>query len=198
MITEMNTRRYAQRRRAQQQEETRERIVDAAVALHEELGPAATTISALAERAGVQRLTVYRHFASDEELFGACSSKWFSRHPPPDISTIASAAPSPYTRRVLTALYGYYRSTSGMWHSIYRDADQVPALQGPLGLFDDYLEQIEEQLLAAWAAGQTEQTRGTVHHALRFATWESLARQGLDDRAMAKLVNAWIQAWTMA
>ena len=67
----MKKRKYTLKRRADKQQQTRERIVDAAMALHEELGPAATTISALAERAGVQRLTVYRHFENDEALFGA-------------------------------------------------------------------------------------------------------------------------------
>ena len=68
-------RRYTLKRRAELQAETRQRIVDAAVALHSSVGPAATTISAIAEHAGVERLTVYRHFPDELTLLRACSGK---------------------------------------------------------------------------------------------------------------------------
>ena len=80
------TRKYELKQRALSQAETRQRIVDATVDLHRELGPVRTTISAIAERAGVQRLTVYRHFPDDRALFGACSSQWRAAHPMPDPS----------------------------------------------------------------------------------------------------------------
>src|SRR3954462_10108184 len=74
MFTDMATRKYDRKRRAEQQAETRRRIVEAMVALHGEVGPARTTISAVAERAGVERLTVYRHFADETAMFQACSA----------------------------------------------------------------------------------------------------------------------------
>ena len=80
----MATRRYQQRRRAEQQGETRQRIVEAMVALHREVGPARTTISAIAERAGVERLTVYRHFADEAAMFQACSAHFATEVAPPD------------------------------------------------------------------------------------------------------------------
>ncbi len=73
----MTKRSYNLGQRASSQEETPRRIVDATVALHEEIGPRATTISAIAEKASVQRLTVYRHFPDETELFKACTSHWF-------------------------------------------------------------------------------------------------------------------------
>ena len=84
------TRKYELKQRALSQAETRQRIVDATVDLHRELGPLRTTISAIAERAGVQRLTVYRHFPDDRALFGACSSQWRAAHPMPDPSAWAA------------------------------------------------------------------------------------------------------------
>lgn len=85
----MTKRRYTLGQRAATQEETRRRIVEATVHLHETLGPRATTISAVAERAKVQRLTVYRHFADENELFKACTSHWFASHPIPEPSAWA-------------------------------------------------------------------------------------------------------------
>ena len=190
----MRKRKYTQRRRAEQQQETRERIVDAAMALHEKLGPAETTISAIADRAGVQRLTVYRHFANDRELFGACSSKWFGLHTPPDLGAIPSGEPEPYTKAVLSALYEYYGGTQGMWSVVYRDVAKMPLLNEVLAGFDAYLFAASKQLLAAWAPRRSAKLKATVSHALRFSTWQSLDEQKLGTTSMAELAAAWVRA----
>src|SRR5947207_11330868 len=75
---------YRMRRRAELEDQTRRRITESAVALHEELGPARTSVTAIAERAGVRRSTVYRHFPNEDVLFGACSSHWRAENPAPD------------------------------------------------------------------------------------------------------------------
>ena len=106
----MATRKYEQKRRAEQQEETRRRIVEAVVALHREIGPARTTIKAIAERAGVERLTVYRHFADEGALFAACDAHFRAETPPPDPAAWAEITdPAERLRAALLALYGYYR-----------------------------------------------------------------------------------------
>ena len=190
----MNTRKYEQKERAAQQRETRERIVDAAMALHEEIGPAATTISALAERAGVQRLTVYRHFADDREILQACSTKWMSLHPPPDPSAVASRDSQDQVQAILVALYGYYTATQRMWRSLYRDLGQVEALDAPMREFDDYLAAVSNALLAPTRARKSKRLRATVDHAVRFSTWQSLQERGLNSKAAAALVCEWIRA----
>ena len=76
--------------RARRKAETRERIVEATVALHTSIGPARTTISAVAERAGVERHTVYAHFPDDGSLLRACSAHWEARHPSPDFEQLAA------------------------------------------------------------------------------------------------------------
>ena len=97
---------YRKRRRAEQEEETRLRITEAAVDLHGSVGPARTTVSAIAERAGVQRATVYRHFPDEEALFAACSSHWAALNPPPDPAAWAEIAdPDERLRRALSELY---------------------------------------------------------------------------------------------
>ena len=79
-MTQNRTRPYRKHRRAELEQQTRERIVEAAVDLHGSVGPARTTVSGVAERAGVQRATVYRHFPDDESLFAACSAHWRERN----------------------------------------------------------------------------------------------------------------------
>jgi AcrR family transcriptional regulator len=190
----MEKRKYTLKRRAEQQLQTRERIVDAAMRLHEELGPAETTISAVADRAGVQRLTVYRHFASDRELFSACTSKWLAQHPPPDVSGIDATDAGQLTEAVLLALFRYYRGTAPMWIGAYRDLEKVPALAGPMAEFEDYLGGVKKTLQTAWAPNKSKRLGATLGHAVRFSTWQSLAQQRLRDTAMAELVTRWIRA----
>src|ERR1051326_6037138 len=97
---------YRMRRRAELEELTRRRITETTVALHEEVGPARTSISAIAERAGVRRSTVYRHFPDEEALFAACSSHWRAANPPPDPSAWAAIEdPAERTRTALAELY---------------------------------------------------------------------------------------------
>src|SRR6185437_2801655 len=83
---------YRMKRRAELEEQTRTRITESTVALHEEIGPARTTISAIADRAGVRRSTVYRHFPDEEALFAACSSHWRAANPAPDPAAWAAIA----------------------------------------------------------------------------------------------------------
>jgi AcrR family transcriptional regulator len=192
----MATRKYKLRQRAEQQEQTRERIVDAAIALHEELGPAATTISALAERAGVQRLTVYRHFPDETAILQACSSKWFAQNAPPDPAAVgdaAGAAALGRTRALLLALYGYYEQTERMWRSLYHDLGTVAALDAPMARFAGYLEDMSREIVAAWSPRRSKRLRATAGHAVQFSSWQSLTDEGLGRQAMADLVSAWIE-----
>src|SRR5919206_5375810 len=123
MFTQMATRKYEQQRRAEQQSETRRRIVEAILALHGEVGPARTTIKAIAERAGVERLTVYRHFADEGEIFAACSAHFEAETPPPDPADWAGVTdPAARLRAALLAFYEYYRRGEPMLAHVQRDA----------------------------------------------------------------------------
>src|SRR5205823_12182624 len=100
------TRKYALKVRAEKQAETRRRIVEATVALHQEVGPARTTVAEIARRAGVQRLTVYNHFPEEAELFAACQGHFLAQHPLPDFAeALALADPHARVQPVLRALY---------------------------------------------------------------------------------------------
>lgn len=187
-------RRYKLKERALSQQETRERIVRATVALHENPGPRATTISAIAERAGVQRLTVYRHFPDEEALFEACSSHWGAANPPPDPATWA-AIKDPRRRALaaIIALYRYFRASQRMLASVLRDAPFVDVVEKSLKPYRAYLEVVADGLSIGLAAGANASgVRVTLRHAVQFETWAMLTRNGLSDEAAAKLVLGWI------
>ena len=191
----MKKRKYNKSLRAAQQDETRERIVEATVKLHEELGPANTSIKAIAEAAGVQRLTVYRHFPDDISLFQACTSHWFELNPPPNMAEWADIEnPSERSQTALLAFYRYYRRTEKMWSAAYRDVDKVEAMQGPMGQFEAYLDLVRDDLLASWSAKRNDKKTLalTLRHCLRFSTWTSLKNENLSDNKIVELVMGWV------
>jgi AcrR family transcriptional regulator len=188
---------YRMRRRAELEEQTRRRITESTVALHEELGPARTTISAVAERAGVRRSTVYRHFPDEEALFAACSSHWGAANPPPDPRAWAAIAdPGERTETALQGLYAYYGRTEGMYTSLMRDEPLVPIVQRLLGDFYGYLRAIQDILMAGRGVRgrAARRTRAAIGHALAFPTWRSLTReQKLTERDAVALMCALVE-----
>jgi AcrR family transcriptional regulator len=167
------------RRRAELEEQTRRRITESTVALHEEVGPVRTTISAVAERAGVRRSTVYRHFPDEEALFAACSSHWRAANPPPDPRAwTAIEDPGERTETALRELYAFYGRTEGMYTALLRDAPLVPIVHRRLGDFYGYLGAIQDILMAGRGlrGRAARRTRAAIGHALAFPTWRSLAR----------------------
>lgn len=177
-------------RRAELEEQTRLRITESAVELHEEVGPAHTSISAIAERAGVRRSTVYRHFPDEEALFAACSSHWRDANPAPDPAEWAAIDdPGRRTTVALSSLYAYYGRTETMYASLFRDVQLVPAVQRRLGDFHVYLGGVQDGLAAGRGlrGRRARLVRAALGHALAFPTWRSLTRdQGLrSDEAVA-------------
>ena len=188
------SRKYVQRRRAESAQETRRRITDAAIELHTTIGPAATTVSAVAERAGVERVTVYRHFPDETALFRACVTHGWERFPPPPHQAWAAISdPEARLRRALSDLYAYYGQVGDAFLTIIHDFPRVPVLAN-----------LNEPYLALWtemrdtlARGWTRRGRrrrlllAALEHALDVKTWQSLVRErGLpDDEAIDLLVR---------
>jgi AcrR family transcriptional regulator len=183
---------YRMTRRADLEEQTRLRITESAVALHEEIGPAQTSISAIAERAGVRRSTVYRHFPDEESLFDACSSHWRAANPPPDPRGWSSIAdPAERTRKALSAMYVFYADTQAMYVSVLRDEPLVPALERRLRDFHGFLHGIQHGLVAGRGlrGRRAQLTRAALGHALAFPTWRSLVHdQGLGTADAVELM----------
>lgn len=196
MFIEMTKRNYTMRKRADSQEQTRRRIVEATVELHGTLGPKNTSISSVARKAGVRRLTVYRHFPDEAALFAACSSLWLSQHPPPDPHAWGNIGESSgRTRAALWALYAWYHENESMLRLTYRDQDEVPALHAPMQAFQAYLDAIGTDLATCWhpQGRRPRSLVATIAHALAFSTWSSLHEQGLTDARIGRLVTSWIE-----
>lgn len=186
------------KRRAEQEAETRLRITEAAVALHGTLGPAQTSVSAVAERAGVRRSTVYRHFPDEAALFGACSAHWAAANPPPDLTAWERIEdPDERLATALAELYAYYRRTEGMIEKLLRDEAAVPVVAKLMAVFWGMLDDAADGLLAGRGLrGKARQrTRAAVGHALAFPTWQDLTgAQGLSDADAAALMSRLVAA----
>ncbi len=178
-----STRPYEKRRRAESEQETRRRITEATVELHRTVGPARTTISAVAQRAGVQRATVYRHFPEDADLFAACSAHWIALHPYPAPDAWPAIGPArKRTRTALGELYAYYRSVEPLLANVRRDAQLLPALRAAMAGAGRYFAAVEDILAADWE-GDEARRRAALALALDFATWQTLTARLSDDDA---------------
>lgn len=197
MSAEKTTRRYQLRKRADAMEATRRRITEAAVELHGTLGPARTTMTAVAERAGVQRQTVYRHFADEGELFGACSEHFAARHPAPDpAGWRAIADPGERLRAGLDELYAWYEATGGMWANVLRDETLVDAVGPALVPFRELLDEASRELAAGWGVRGARRALllAATRHAVDFQTWRSLAAgDGIGRAEIVELTSAMVE-----
>jgi AcrR family transcriptional regulator len=178
---------YELKRRAERQEQTRRRIVEAAVELHQTYGPAATTVSDVAKRAGVGRVTVYRHFADETELLRACSGHYFERHPAPDPERWrAIEDPTERLRTGLREAYAYHRSTEEMMTRALADVRDHEVTEP----YHAHWRRATEVLLEPWRARGRRRTllRAGIALALSFDTWRQLVReQGLPEEQAIEL-----------
>lgn len=178
---------YTKLKRAEQEAETRQRIVAAALALHSEVGPNRTTVSMIADRAGVQRHTVYAHLPDERATLMACSGLHSEREPPPSPDLWASLNdPAARLRVALTALYEWYARTEAISAHVLRDAEQNPLLREVSNLrFGEPLGAIHGSL----AAGLSEKEQASVALAMSFYTWRTLTQEaGMAPGAAVELM----------
>lgn len=185
---------YRLKARADRQAAVRLRITKATVDLHSTVGPARTTISAVAQQAGVDRLTVYRHFPTRRELFEACSNHARELHPMPD-PDIWAGIPDPEHRfeAALATLYAYYEDNEGLLRNVLRDAEIEPLVDELSAPRRAYLARVADLLSTGWQARGRRRTilLGAVAHALEFFTWSSLVRgRGLTSTEAADVMLA--------
>jgi AcrR family transcriptional regulator len=193
-------RKYEKKARAEAEARTRLRITESAVELHGSLGPARTSMSAVAERAGVRRSTLYRHFPDEEALFGACSAHWREANPRPDIVRWASI-PGPGKRldAALAELYTYYRRTEEMLDKLFRDAPLVPIVDQLMGSFRAFQAEAVDILMRGRGlrGNAAKRTRAAIGHAISFRTWQDLTAEGrLSDEGAADLMRRLVTAAT--
>jgi AcrR family transcriptional regulator len=194
---------YTLRARARRKEEVHHRITLATVHLHGTVGPARTTVSDIANIAGVRRATVYNHFPTDLDLLDACSTHWFTENPPPDFAPWVEIQ-DPISRAVvaLTAMYEYYDHGQEMLEKVLRDAPLVPALDEILRQkWWPMMEGIIEILAEGWDSIEAEkssrsevQLRATFRVALDFGTWQKLVESRLSINEAARLAVGWVES----
>src|SRR5215208_4935507 len=174
MSDQNHKRSYRKKRRAELEAETRRRITESAVELHGTVGPALTSMSAIAERAGVRRSTLYRHFPDEAAVFEACSSHWAAANPPPDLGAWAEIDdPDKRLATALSELYAYYRSNESMLANLHRDEALVPVVGQFFGAYHAFIHATGDVLMRG------RRLRGRAHrrvaaaigHALAFVTW---------------------------
>jgi AcrR family transcriptional regulator len=193
-------RKYELKKRADEMAETRRRITEAAVELHGTVGPARTTLSAVAERAGVQRHTVYQHFPSEDALFEACTTHYMAAHPLPSLEAWRAVDdPTERLRHALDELYSYYESTEPMFSNVLRDAELIDALRPTLVPLQDFLADAVE-ILAAGRSTRGRRRRilaSLLQHALDFQTWRSLvSADRLTQAEAVELLSALVEVAT--
>lgn len=191
-------RKYEQKERARQQAQTRQRIIDVLIEMHETVGAARTTVSEVARRAGVGRMTVYNHFATEAEMVAACTSHWIELHPPPDVEAWAAIRdPDERLTSALRQLYDYYRDTQAMWGTAYRDARLVESLGEIMDATWFALLTRAVDVLAA-GRGLRGSRRARVRGALRlvvdFPTWRTLTAGGMGDHDAADVAATFVRA----
>jgi AcrR family transcriptional regulator len=195
--THPTRRRYEKRARATKEQETRQRILEAALALHGTLGPARTTISAIAERAGVRRATVYRHFPDERALLMGCSGTFAQRNPPPDPATwVSTADPDARLAAALDAIYGWYERVAPMLSALLRDIDSMPIIKELQAGRLAFLADVEDGLAPGWGArGQAaKRLRATIGLALDFLAWRTLHERGLGRAEAIAVMSSGVRA----
>lgn len=189
---------YRKRIRARQEEETRRRIAVAAMELHGSVGPARTTMSAVAERAGVQRTTLYRHFPDEASLFGACSAHWATLHPAPDPAAWrAEPEPAVRLRVALRDLYGWYASDERMFANIQRDAALVPAVEMMVEATAEQMGEYAEIICRGRPerGAPRRRVRAAIAHVISFAAYRALVNEGgLERREAVEVAAAMAEA----
>lgn len=174
---------YELKKRAERLAETRRRIVEAAVELHTTVGPAKTSIAAIADRAGVQRHTVYAHFPDLRSLTAACSGHWEEAHPFPEARAwSAIEEPERRLRAALEAVYAWYERVETDLALFYRDASLVAGTGEAMEQQAERLAALADELAEHFRPKRA--VRAAIGHALEFETWRSLVRrQGVSHRS---------------
>jgi AcrR family transcriptional regulator len=181
-------RKYELRKRAEAQAETRRRIVEAAIALHQTKGPARTSVSEVAELAGVQRATLYKHFPTMRELGLACSGLYSQRNPAPDVSAWLSLEGEERLQLGLTEMYSFYERNQAMIGRVLADSESDELTRELFDLrFGEQIGAIRAALAEALPS-HGKKALAALDLALSFGAWRQLSSSGLSNAAAAEVM----------
>jgi AcrR family transcriptional regulator len=190
-------RKYEMKRRAERMRQTRRRIIEAAIELHQSVGPARTTVSAVAEKAGVQRHTYYAHFPETKDLYQACTAHYLERNPLPDPSRWEEiSGPEERLRVALNEVYAYYQGNEAMLTNVVRDMPFDPVLQENNVLLFHHWETMRDTIADAFEASgeRREALLGAIALALELQTWRTVVgQQDLEDDLAVELMAGMVR-----
>lgn len=181
---------YRLKQRAEGQDQTRQKIVDAAIQLHQAKGLSSTSMNDIAERAQVAKVTVYRHFPDVGTLVNACSGQYFQRHPFPDPESWRHINnPLDRFRLGLRETYAYHQSTEPMVARVLGEARDHPVMEP----YHEQWQKAVTVLATAWpeqAQGKAS-LKAALALALSFDTWRLLSRthQLTDDEVIELMMR---------
>jgi len=189
---------YNLKARAERYQQTRQRIVETALELHRIYGPAQTTITDIAKRAGVKRQTVYNHFPDELTLFKACAAHNRSLNPLPDPEPWRLITdPQNRLRQALAEVYTYYRRNEQILANVARDAQANPNLRKVLEPRTKHQERMRDALATGWEQGDRQHHNllyGALWMSLDFQTWRTLVRQqAFEDEEVIELMAGMVR-----
>ena len=193
---------YELKRRAERQEETRRRITEAAIELHSTVGGTQATISGIAERAGVQRRTVYNHFPTEHDLLSACMGHYWASNPLPDPGPWEEIAdPEERLRRALGEVYAFYGRHERLLANFAADAHVNPTVREVAEPYYRHWERMRDVLATGWEASDGQQRfvlGAALDLVLDFQTWSTLVgRGGIGDEQAVELMVGTVRCATV-
>lgn len=182
----MTPRQYSMEVRAAQAARTRERILDAALAGYRERGIGATSLQAVARRAGVSASTILNHFGSAEELARVVVRQLAETLKVPDDSDWAERGRSRRIRRLVREMFAFY-DRSAPWFEIFRAELNVdPALREGEAAFWQAIQDLYRRVFGD--ALNDPHVRGAVFGLTHPATVTALRASGLTPESAAELI----------
>jgi AcrR family transcriptional regulator len=194
----MSPRKYDMSKRAAAVEDTKRRIVEATMSLHDEQGISATSWDQIAERAGVGVGTVYRHFPSYDELLPACGAPTLARLAPPDPAHApelfdGAAATDERLRRLVDEVFGIYERGAIVVETIRRERDVHPNVAEAEDVIESSIDSLVREALRPLEPSAAR--RRTVRALVDVRTWSALEHAGHSPRSAREAVTELLRAW---
>ena len=193
----MAPRKYTMDKRKAAMEETRQRILEATLALHSEKGIFGTSWQDIAHRADVSVGTVYKHFPSLDELVPACGELMYAITRPPsleDAPEIFAGAHSLEERleRLISELFDFYERGAPYIETDFQER-QLPMVQE----WEAHMRATIAGLVreALHSVGPDERTVQGVSALLNFSTFKSFMDRDIQKEQAEEIMNEVLLCW---
>lgn len=182
----MSTRRYSMTVRAEQAAQTREKILDAALACYRESGITATSLQAVARRAKVSAATILNHFGSADGLARVIVERLTADLHIPDDREWREKGRRARVRRLVREMFEFYER-SRPWFDIFRaELDVDPALRDGEAGYWQAVSQLYDRVFGD-ALGD-DRVRGAVFGLTAPSTFVALRDAGMSVADAAELI----------